>query len=273
MTLIYSEVSKYGIIMVADSSITYTPKEKFELPSGKRYPTYIRLGAEKIKPVPNKPIAISFWGMGKIDEYQTDIWLDDFITTKISESDDLDTICNKLIKDANFNLNKEQEKHPGGFHIGGISNIKKLDPYPIIYHIHKGTEDESIHEFRLYKDWPDKGYNIPEYNFKNLDEYKSALKNGNIYSIRNGMHQLFARSHEFLWASIRQINKDFNFEIPSPNNLESREKINRMILGFLCDLYSLSNQPASVGRPISSLTIDLKGEVKYTTALRDVTGR
>jgi hypothetical protein len=61
-----------------------------------------------------------------------------------------------------------------------------------------------------------------------------------------------------------------DIQIPFPPGLPSQERFNRLLVGLMCDLFAMSNRVASVGRPISSLTIDLGGSVSFSSALSDL---
>lgn len=262
MTLILTETSKFGVTMVADSAITITHNNTVKLPSGKNIPKYSRYGAQKIKRVPNKPIGISFWGMGSIGEIPTDIWMDDFLENRISDNDNLDTICIKLSDCVNKSMLKPNQYNVGGFHIGSVIRINTQPPLPVSYHIHRGHQGEAPGKFELHKDNPyERGLSI--------ETYLQQLEQGILFNIINGKYEEF----NHLYASIRnhiiELAKKGMY-IPHPPCLISQEKLNRLIVGLMCDLYALSNKVASVARPISSLTIGLDGEVKFSSSLSDV---
>jgi len=261
MTLVLSEAFKYGIVMVADSAIT-TDITRLTLPSGKPVQTHVRTGAEKIRAVPNKPIGISAWGMGRIGEIPTDLWLDDFLGTKIHNSDNIETICNKLADAVNEDFFIHKQNDLGGFHVGAILGSTTEQPLPVLYHIHRGHEGEPPGKFQLYKDYPvDQGWSV--------ETYQQHLDHGMSCYLRNGHHSKFAYLHASIVNYINDLaSKGVN--IPSPNNLRSHERLNRLLVGVMCDIYSMSDKPASVARPISSLTIDLKGNLNYTSPLSDV---
>jgi hypothetical protein len=263
MTLILSEASRFGVVMVGDSAITSTPNKDLKLPSGSSVPEFIRLGAQKVKAVKNKPIGISFWGMGRIGNVPTDIWIDDFIDVKSKDINNLDEFCYTLADEVNKDFFKHMQDDVGGFHIGSILDINSDAPIPVLYHIHRGHPGEKPGKFNLYKDIPN-SYGL---------EKKSFLENlmmGNTFFIRNGFHESFAKVQNRILDSILDLNRTEGLDIPYPPNLKSQEKFNRLLVGLMCDLFTMSNHIASVGRPISSLTIDLKGNVTFSSALSDV---
>ncbi|MBK7380300.1 MAG: hypothetical protein IPJ03_15155 [Ignavibacteriales bacterium] len=262
MTLILSEVSKHGVVMVADSAIT-TTHTGVNLPSGKPIPKYVRFGAQKVIQVPNEPIGISFWGMGRIGEIPTDIWINDFLTSRIDATDNLEDICNKLADEVNNACFMAKQNCEGGFHVGSVIDIDSVNPTPILYHIHRGHPENTPSKFQLYKDHPD-GQGIT------IKEYRDNLENGMRYFLRNGQYTVFAHLQQNLIDHIYALNRNYNIKLPYPENLQTLERLNRMMVGIMCDFYALSDQVASVARPISSLIIDLKGNVTYSSALSDV---
>ena len=66
MTLIVSEISKFGIAMAADSAVTEQYPVDWELSSGISTPPTVRTGAQKIIPIKSINAAISVWGFGTV---------------------------------------------------------------------------------------------------------------------------------------------------------------------------------------------------------------
>lgn len=260
MTLVLSEVSKFGIVMVADSAITTTHNQKDKLPSGDPIPKYVRLGSEKIKRVPNRPIGISFYGMGKIAGIPTDVWMNDFLNHKIKPEHTLDEICNTLTEDINEAFFMNMQNDLGGFHVGAILEPASQNAYPVLYHIFKERPDEKFH---LQKDNPD-GRHFT------IEEWREKLELGHAYYLRNGMYEQFAVLQEKIIETAHELNEKYGIQIPFPPSLIAHEKFDRLQVGLMCDLVAMSDRIASVGRPISSLTINLKGNVTFSSALGDV---
>jgi hypothetical protein len=261
MTLIVSEVSKFGVVMVADSAIT--TQQSDILPSGQQVPLYVRLGAAKVKQVPGKPIGTSFWGMGRIANIPTDIWLDDFFSNRIKPESTLEEICNILAEDVNESFFRHNQNDIGGFHIGSIISDTKNNTLPVLYHIHRGHEGQTPGKFELHKDYPNE-------HILKKENYYQNLKQGNRYFLRNGLHSAFANVQERIFQSIYALSQQNGINIPYPLSLKTLENLNRLIVGLLCDLIAISDNLEKVARPISSLTIDLKGNVTFTSALSNV---
>jgi len=262
MTLVLSSVSRFGLVMVGDSAITTTHLTG-TLPSGDPIPRYARFGAQKVKRVPNRPIGISFWGMGRIGPIPTDIWLDDFFAHQVQPQHTLDDICNTLADQVNTAFGLSGQDDLGGFHVGSILNNANEQPLPVLYHIHRGHAGQPPGRFELHRDYPfDQDFPV--------EQYRRNLELGIAYSLRNGYHSAFAEVQERVFQSIYALVSHHGIQIPYPPGLQSQEKFNRLLVGLMCDLFAMSNRLASVGRPISSLTIDLNGSVSFLSALSDI---
>jgi len=260
MTLVLSEVSKFGIVMVGDSAITTTHYKKDKLPSGDPIPEYVRLGSEKVKQVPNRPIGISFYGMGKIADLPTDVWMNDFLKNKIKAEHPLDDICNLLAENVNEAFAKRMQYDLGGFHVGAILEPGTENAYPVLYHVFRGNQKEKFH---LQKDNPDgRGFSA--------EQWRPHLELGTAYYLRNGLHEPFAVLQNRIFDWIYEVKGKYDIQVPHPQNLVSHERFDRLQVGLMCDFIAMSNHIASVGRPITSLTIDLRGNVAFSSALSDV---
>jgi hypothetical protein len=81
MTLVLTEISKFGIAMAADSAVTCDDP----LPNG-RVVNRVLTGVKKLQVIPKIHAGISVWGEGDIEfedkSYPTDIWLEYFIENK-----------------------------------------------------------------------------------------------------------------------------------------------------------------------------------------------
>lgn len=260
MTLVLSEVSKFGVVMVADSAITTTHNEDEKLPSGEKIPKYVRLGSEKVKRIPKYPAGISFYGMGRIAGLPTDIWMEDYLKHEIKDALTLDQVGERFTETVNETFFKHKQHDLGGFHFGAVVDAGTDHAYPILYHIFRDKNDEP---FRLQKDNPD-GRDIP------IDRWRSHLDLGHTYYLRNGLHEPFAVLQDRIFDAMYELTGRYGIQVPYPPTLTVHERFDRLQLGLMCDLISMSNHIASVGRPITSLTIDLDGNVNFSSALNDV---
>jgi hypothetical protein len=137
MTLIVSEVSKFGIAMTADSAITEQYPTSWALSSGKPPPPTVRTGAQKIVPIQSINAAISVWGFGTVGmpndldaQIPIDCFLQDFAES-IRSGVSLDDVGYRLVNIVNQRIKIGQIR--GGFHLAGYSeeNSKR---FPALYH-------------------------------------------------------------------------------------------------------------------------------------------
>ena len=110
MTLVVSEVSKFGIAMAADSAITTRYHSTFLLQSGKPAPPTVRTGAQEIVPISAINAVISVWGLGTIGtpvdqdvKIPIDKFLSDFAES-VNPRDELDEVGEKLAKVVNARI-------------------------------------------------------------------------------------------------------------------------------------------------------------------------
>jgi hypothetical protein len=88
--------------------------------------------------------------------------------------------------------------------------------------------------------------------------------------LRNGELQQFALIQERLFESVFELGRQLNMVVPSPPSLRSQERWARIQIGLLCDLMAISDAVPTVGRPLSSVTIDLDGTVQHSPATADL---
>jgi hypothetical protein len=142
MTLIISELTSYGIVMVADTTVTHTAI----LPSGRI--ERVLNGVQKLQIIPYLPAGVSMWGLGNItlsnkSTISTDIWLVDFIRrhSDLTSIQDFADALKKELQQLVGNL-----KEPMGFHLAGYVEVdgKQL---PTLYHIRNGDGVYGYYEF------------------------------------------------------------------------------------------------------------------------------
>jgi hypothetical protein len=264
MTLVLSEVSKFGVVMVGDSAIESSYNTTDRLPSGSAAPPIYRSGCDKVKLVPHHPIGISFWGMGKIGDVPTDMWLDDYVRNIVKPEDKFADICEQLKERVNHDMTLSGNHGRGGFHVGTVMQPDNGPSIPAIYHIHNDNGDGEWIAFAVQEDIPF-GLGI------SVDHYLAELDRGIWRFLRNGYTESFARLQNSIFTAIDELARTRGILVPYPEDMISHEKFARLQVGLFCDLFALSNQPPAVGRPITSLTIDLQGKTTYTSALSDLT--
>ena len=243
MTLILTELSEFGIAMAADSAVTVPAK----WPDGEiRYRAYT--GAVKLRPVLELNAGISVWGMGKIGDFDTDIWLGDFVRRKGSKVTSLRDFAQAL-QDELRNILGETDKRLG-FHLAGYVHVGK-EMRPTFYHIHNGPSER-------VKDIDPRKFNA------NLDFPPNPIPPGGGYLTRNGDYQLYARLFELVDGFFRSLQNEDIF-IPYPPSLEARAEYLRFQIKTVSEIYNLSNLLPGIGGDVKTLTILPAGITSYET--------
>jgi hypothetical protein len=255
MTLVVSEVSKFGIAMAADSAITTRYPSTFLLQSGKPAPPTVRTGAQKIVPIRAINAAISVWGFGTIGttvdqdaKIPIDKFLSDFAES-INPRDELDEVGEKLAKVVNARIRIGEVR--GGFHLAGYTQEAGVR-FPALFHIHTGHNPEGPHEeLRLYRDFPfDSGRNVQKW----LEDLKSWT-----FWLRNGSYDVYASFSENLNNLMSNLEKHSNFICPDHSKfstpLEARGRYLKLQIQTICEFYRLSNKLETIAMPVSWITI------------------
>lgn len=238
MTMVVSEVSKYGIVMVGDSAVT------------KRSSSGVTVAADAVKVQYCKEANVGFalWGNAGTGLARMDFWLDKFILDQIKQNDPIEDIGKKLVDSLNNELTKSSKPWSDlvrGIHLAGYRN--KL---PVLFHIHNGHENEPPHELRLYRDFPDdKGWSE--------EDYPSLLIN-NLYHLRNGYHPLFGRLFNATLDYAASLRKDLNITFPQ-NNLKGRFEFYKLLVGFIAGTLIASGLHQAVNDTFSAIAFDQTG--------------
>ena len=144
MTLVISDITRHGIVMIGDSAITLRQGNTI---------VDVHDGAAKVQYSPEANVGITMWGHGSIDGRTIDAWIADFIKSNIAPGEDLEIIGLRLADQLNADLRqlgKPWNQLRSGFHLAGYKN-----GLPRLWHIHTGHQDEPQHELRLYRDFPE----------------------------------------------------------------------------------------------------------------------
>ena len=98
MTLILTELTRFGIAMAADSAITF----REPLPGGGTRIRVVR-GANKLQVIPELNAEISIWGTGSLrmgdDIINMDTWIENLITEREDDYESLDEFANLLVSE------------------------------------------------------------------------------------------------------------------------------------------------------------------------------
>lgn len=266
MSLIVTQVSNYGIVMIGDSAETNITKNNSK---------YIRIGVNKVIQV-HKKFGISFWGDGKINKLPMDFFLEDLINEKINSDIKLYELANLICNTINNNKNFFDTEKICGFHIAGYEKFN--DRFlPSIYHVHNHNNKKSHkHKLKVYHDFPNGVYNNNLKNFF-IDFDKEKID----WHLRNGSYELFAILWDYIApkSNISKHNKilsildymkkiDKNFDCPEKKNIDSYANFYSFLVEIVIKLIDLSNKLETISGPLTVLTINKNGIVKYSKALK-----
>lgn len=243
MTLIITELSRFGIAMVADSAVKITET----LPSG-REASHVLNGAQKLQMVPYLKAGISVWGLGGIPSQNgsvsTDIWLGDFIEQHFNIGS-ISEFADCLVQELQNIVGNAQL--PVGFHLAGFVDVddRKL---PTFYHIRNvdGTYAHyDFHEFVPGQDFPPR-----------------ELADNEAYITRNGDYGPYAALAEAVQNALPRIQAGIGLNIPHPS-LYGRIAYHSAWVKFVSELYASSGLLKTIGGSVTALGIYPNGQVVY----------
>lgn len=238
MTLVVSEVSKFGITMVADSAVTIRDSL-----------TKVVDGALKIQYSHSHNVGFAIWGHATINGEQLDRWLKRFIDTQLDDVESLNDIGEKLTDTLVKELrreNKPWEELVLGIHITGY-----ISGLPRLWHIHCGNPGEVPSEPRLYKDFPE-GRKWSD------SEYKERLDSGEGFQFRNGYYEFFSLLFKNIDPLLKEFRERFSVILPR-NSLDGRLSYYRALVRFVADILVAANERPSVNSDLSCLSMTDKG--------------
>lgn len=243
MTLVITEISRFGIAMVADSAVTFTEV----LPSGDNV-HYVLSGARKLQVIPHLNAGISVWGLGAVPtmsgELSTAVWLEDFIK-RHSSTVSLDGFANELVEELQSTIG--DRKQPMGFHLAGYVEVNG-QRLPTFYHVRNvdGTyKHYEHHEFVPGQDYPPKD-----------------IGENQIYITRNGDYGPYAALVETMQIALPHIQVGMGLTIPHPS-LEGRVVYHSAWVRFISELYASSGLLRTIGGTVSALGIYPHNQTVY----------
>ena len=243
MTLIITELSEFGIAMVADSAVTC----KEVLPSGKAAYRVLS-GVRKLQLVSHLNAGVSMWGLGSIptstSEVSTDIWIADFIE-RHQDILAIDDFANCLAAELQATVGTIKE--PLGIHLAGYVDIggKKLPTFCHVRNVDGTFENYQYHDFIPGQDHPPQL--VPHNQFK---------------ITRNGDYGAYAALSETVHETLRQIHNEMKLTIPHPS-LRGRIAYHTGWVNFLSELYASSGLLRTIGGVVSAMGISPSGRVVY----------
>lgn len=275
MTLIVSEVSRHGIAMATDSADTWEPVGDWGLPSGKEAEPVLRTGAKKLVRIDEIDAAIAGWGIACLGTracpeklvVPLDAFLLDF-ASEVKSNESLEEVGSRLSQCVNNRIVPGMPGTQGGFHLAGYTE-EEGQRFPALYHIHA---DDPGGEMKLHLDWPNKHSRC--YRCAGIRGWLDELENGGFAFLTNGDFLLYKRLADKLNHLLEEHRqqKDFicpHYEEGQPefrSELEVHGRYLKLLVEIICQLYLLSDKPASIGRPVSWLTISKQRIEEYHPA-------
>ncbi|SRR6266496_719536 len=238
MTLIVSDISRYGIIMVGDSAVTR------------------RMGgvktvsddAFKVQYADAANIGFAVWGNAGVPGRRMDYWINDFINDSVKGGASVEETGQKLATSLNEILEKsgrEWKDLVRGVHLTGYR-----DGLPVLFHVHCGHEGEPSHELRLYHDYPDD----QKWNER---EFRSLLQDGFIH-LRNGYHKLFGPLFQQALGYAEHLRREFKMEFPH-HSLRGRFDFYKVLVKFIAGTLIASQEHPGVNEKLSAIAFDQSG--------------
>lgn len=262
MTLVLSELSRFGIAMAADSAITFLEP----LPSGNSRLRVV-MDANKLQLIPKLNAGISVWGQGSVrvgdDVIQMDTWIENFIAEKEDDYDSLDSFANLLASEArNYVQPIDVSQHPWGtvgFHLAGFVDYEG-EPTPTFYHIHNGRSQALEMRGEIVDD--------PSVINANHDfpPYMARAFSGRLlwYRTRNGDLRIYNRLFGLLEAFLRGLERESQIVVPHSTSITDRARWLKFQIKTMAELYEFSNLEVRViGGDIATLTITVDGTIDF----------
>jgi hypothetical protein len=236
MTLIITEITPFGIAMVADSAYNFREMT----PSGTIHQRVLQ-GAKKLQYIPYLNAGVSMWGAGRIrsitGEVFADIWMEDFIRRYEGIAvlgDFADALREELEKSMG------EEKRPLGFHLAGYEELRG-QRWPAFYHVRNcegSYTDLEIHEYITGKEY---GHDLQP------DEMVETVW-------YNGDYGLYKNLRAGVEKGLERVNTLTGFDVPYPS-LEGRIRYLAAWVKFISDLYEASKLPREIGGEVDCLGI------------------
>ncbi len=271
MTLVLTEISRFGIAMAADSAVT----SDISLPNGGTE-TRVLMGVKKLQVIPKIKAGISVWGEGDIkfkdERYPTDSWLKYFIEHRRDDYSSLKDFA-VLLQDelrtciSPIDVNNYQEEFGTiGFHLAGFVNWKG-QMTPTFYHIHNGRSQ--VLESRGIRNYDpsiiNANYDLPPDIARELLNYVDRPP---IW--RNGDYQIYAVMFGAIVDLFRNLKANYDINMPYTISLDDRAKWLKFQIGIMTELFDEFrdiNHPyyslSPIGGDIATLTISSNGKMKY----------
>ena len=244
MTLIITEVSEYGIAMVADSVVTIEEVT----PSGTRMK--VSDTAQKLQYIPQLEASISMWGLGTINastgQVSTHSWISEFIHRQ-RDIESIDDFAGQLCEELQKVVGDTGQAL--GFHLAGYVE-KKGKRLPTFYHVRNvegAPPNFEYHEFITGQDFP-----------------PQELAKGEFHRTRNGDFVPYAILADAVDRVLPEITRVVDIVIPYPS-LDGRIAYLATWIRFVSNLYASSQMKRTIGGHLSGCGITLEGKITFSS--------
>jgi len=239
MTLVVSDISTHGIVMVGDSAVTCRKPGQ---------PEEVVSNAVKVQYCPNANIGIAMWGYANAGSKRLDHWVASFLENDVGASDTVEGVGERLARKLNLILSRSGKKWKDlvcGFHVAGFR-----EGLPCLYHVHCGHDNEPAHELSLHKDFPD-DQKWSEYFFNYLLQHS-------FIHLRNGYHPLFGPLFDNILEYSKALRANFNISFPT-KTLQARLDFYKLLVKFVAGVLPISGLAPRVSDKLSSIAFTPDG--------------
>lgn len=274
LTLIITELSRFGIAMAADTAETVSSVNVRGLIEDRAF-----FGLTKLLPIPKLQAGISYWGWAKMPpSSETGVWMDWWLTVFLIENINNYETIGDLVKLLEKELRKivpplskpELELMPygnGGIHLAGFAGEEEKKA-PCFWHIHNGVS-QALPKKELDPHIVNANYDCPPRKFLQFQKSGASLVT------TNGDIEPWARFfRRYLKKYLVELQKEMKIVIPLPT-IDFRAEFWRAQIRFISELYivggdvlkngTLRQKVRGIGGEVTTLTITKDGIHSYQT--------
>jgi len=249
MTLVVSDVTSHGIVMVGDSAITRITRSKNKCEKREKRELSEDLAA-KVHYSKEANIGVTVWGdYPSVDEERLDVRVRRFVEEEVCSGMDIEGVAERLTEMLNEKLfpgggNRDEKRL--GLHIAGYK-----DGLPRLWHIHTGEKEKPQHELRLHKDFPEGQHLCDECAGKYLGDK-------GFFHLRNGYYPVFAALFDAMMVYGNGVRRFLGCEFP-PDDLDGRLEFYKILVSFVADTLVIARRHKGVNKPISYVAFNQSG--------------
>jgi hypothetical protein len=241
MTLVVSDISHLGVVMVGDSAVTR---------QAGHLPPEVVPDAVKVQYSATVNVGVAMWGYANVGHQRLDHWIAEFLQNSVQPNDGVEAIGRRLADQLNPILAETGRPWKDlvcGFHVAGYRG-----ELPCLFHVHCGHYNEPAHELRLHKDFPD----VQKWSERH---FKFMLRFGFIH-LRNGYHPLFGPLFDQVLKYSKTLRADFDISFPH-RTLQGRLEFYKLLVKFVTGVLAASGEHQGVSEPLSAIAFNENGLV------------